>query len=211
VLTPAAPEHHPGITDPKQVGALLRAIDDFQGHFVTRSALRAAPLIFLRPGELRHGEWAEIDWEAAEWRIPGRRMKAGLDHIVPLSKQALAILQELHQLTGHGRFMFPSMRSEARVMSENTINAALRRLGYSKTEMTGHGFRTTASTILHEQGWPSDVVERQLAHVERNKVKGAYNRAEYLPERRRMMQSWSDYLDGLRAGARVIPLRKRAG
>jgi integrase len=154
--------------------------------------------VFVRPGELRGAEWSEIDLKAAEWRIPAARMKMGQDHIVPLSRQAVAILREQHAISGRGRHVFPSVRGDARPISNNTINVALRALGYEKGEMTGHGFRTTASTLLHEQGFDSDVIERQLAHTEGNKTKAAYNRAAYLPERRKMMQAWADYLEKLR-------------
>lgn len=206
-IVPPKPKHFATITDPKAVGALLRAIDAFTGQFATQCALRLAPLLFVRPGELRHAEWAEIDLDANEWRIPESKMKMRVAHIVPLSDQAVAILKELHPLTGRGRYVFPSVRSIKRPMSENTLNAALRRLGYVKDEITPHGFRAMASTLLHEQGWPSDVIERQLAHGEPNRVKAAYNRAQHLPERRRMMQAWADYLDALREDKNVINLR----
>jgi len=205
-IVPPRVIHFPTITDPRAVGALLRAIDEFSGHFATKCALRLAPLLFVRPGELRQAEWAEFDLDAAEWRIPASKMKMAVAHIVPLSEQAVAILRELHPLTGRGRYVFPSVRSAKRPMSENTLNAALRRLGYTKDEITAHGFRSMASTLLHEQGWPSDVIERQLAHAERNNVKAAYNRAQHLSERRKMMQSWADYLDALRSGADVVTL-----
>lgn len=165
--------------------------------------------MFVRPGELRRAEWAEIDLDAAEWRIPAEKMKARQPHRVPLSQQAVTILRELYPLTGRGQWVFPGVCAKGEPMSENTINAALRRLGYDKDAMTAHGFRAIASTVLHEQGWPSDIIERQLAHAERNKTKAAYNRAQYLPERRKMMQAWADYLDGLKADATVIPLRRR--
>lgn len=209
-LTPWKPKHYATVTDPKAIGDLLRTIQGYQGGLIVRCALRLAPLLFVRPGELRRAEWAEIDLEKAEWRIPAEKMKARQKHTVPLSRQALALLRELHALTGHGRWVFPGVRTSGEPMSENTVNAALRRLGYDKTQLTGHGFRSMASTSLHEQGWPSDVIERQLAHAERNSVKAAYNRAEHLPERRKMMQAWADYLDGLAAGADVIPLRNGA-
>jgi len=168
-------------------------------------------MTFVRPGELRHAEWSEIDLDKAEWRIPAEKMKMREQHIVPLSRQAVAILRELHPLTGAGKYVFPSVRTSARPMSENTVNAALRRLGYAKDEMTGHGFRSMASTLLNEMGWNSDLIERQLAHAERNAVRAAYNRAEYLPERRKMMQAWADYLDKLKSGAKVTPLHAAAG
>ncbi len=199
-LQPVKGRHHPSITDPKKLGELLRAIDGYEGSPITRCALQLAALTFVRPGELRRAEWSEVSFDAAEWRIPAEKMKARRPHIVPLSRQALKALEELHPLTGYGRFLFPSVRTETRPMSENTVNAALRRLGYTKDEMTGHGFRSIASTLLHEQGWPPDAIERQLAHAERNSVRAAYNYAEYLPERREMMQAWADYLDRLREG-----------
>jgi integrase len=177
---------------------LLKAIDSYEGAITSRCALQLAPLVFVRPGELRHAEWSEIDLERAEWRIPAAKMKMKEPHIVPLSRQACAILEELKPLTGGGRYVFPSVRSLERPMSENTVNAALRRLGYEKDEMTGHGFRSIASTTLHELGWSSAVIERQLAHGERNKVKAAYNFAEHLGERRKMMQAWADHLDKLK-------------
>jgi integrase len=210
ILPPADVKHHASVTEPKAVGGLLRAIEGFTGAFTTRCALRLAPLVFVRPGELRHAEWTEFDFEKDEWRIPAAKMKMKEQHIVPLSAQAIAILREIQSLTGGGRYVFPSERGGGRPMSENTINAALRRLGYAKDEMTGHGFRSMASTLLHELGLPHMVIERQLAHGERNEVSAAYNFAEYLPERRKMMQQWADYLDKLRTGADVIPLHGQA-
>ncbi len=195
-------KHHAAITNPREVGKLLNAIDGYAGFSSVMSALRLAPLVFLRPGELRGANWSEIDLAAGEWRIPAIRMKAKQDHIVPLSRQAVAILREQFAVSGNGKFVFPSLRGDARCISDNTINAALRGLGYGKHEMTGHGFRTTASTLLHELGFNSDVIERQLAHGEQNKVKASYNRAAHLPERRRMMQAWADYLAKLRKAAR---------
>ncbi len=199
-LPPVKPKHHASITDAKGVAALLRDMADYQGSFVTASALRLAPLLFVRPGELRHAEWSEIDLEVAEWRIPAPKMKARVQHIVPLATQAVEVFKELQALTGRGRFVFPGVRSSQRPMSENTVNAALRRMGYEKTQMTGHGFRSIASTMLNEQGWHRDAIERQLAHGERDSVRAAYNYAEHLPERRRMMQAWADYLEGLQRG-----------
>lgn len=196
-LAPVVESHHASITDPKAIGNLLRAIAGYEGSLVTKCALRLAALVFVRPGELRKAEWVEFDLGKAEWRIPASRMKMREVHIVPLSTQAVATLEELHGLTGQGRYVFPGARTNGRPMSENTVNAALRRLGYAKDEMTGHGFRSMASTILNEQGWSRDAIERQLAHGERNNVRAAYNFAEYLPERRRMMQAWGDYLDAL--------------
>jgi len=210
ILPPEDVQHHASVTDPKAVGGLLRAIDGFTGAFGTRCALRLAALAFVRPGELRHAEWTEFDFEKVEWRIPAGKMKMKEQHIVPLSDQAVGILREIQPLTGNGRYVFPSERGGARPMSENTINAALRRMGYAKEEMTGHGFRSMASTLLHELGLPHAAIERQLAHGERNKVSAAYNFAEHLPERRKMMQQWADYLDKLRTGADVIPLHGQA-
>jgi integrase len=209
-LAPVVSQNRAAITDPAQVGALLRAIDGYVGQPATHAALKLAPLLFVRPGELRAAEWREIDLEAGEWRIPGSRMKMGEQHIVPLSSQALEILRPLQALTGRGQFVFPSLRSSTRPMSENTLNAALRRLGYSGDEMTAHGFRAMASTLLNEQGFAPDVIELQLAHAERDKVRAAYNRALRLKERRKMMQKWADFLEGLKAGGKVVPLR-RAG
>ena len=207
-LPPSKEKHHASLTDSKAVAELLRAIDGYQGSFVTLCALRLAPMLFVRPGELRHAEWREIDLDAAEWRIPGPKMKMKEQHIVPLSRQAVEVLRELHPLTGSGKYVFPSVRTPARPMSENTVNAALRRMGYTKEEMTGHGFRSMASTILNEEGWNRDAIERQLAHAERNSIRAAYNFAEFLPERRKMMQAWADLLDGLKAGAKVIPIHQ---
>lgn len=209
-LPPVRVKHHSSITEPQQVGGLMRSLQNYSGSFVTGCALRLAPLVFVRPGELRQAEWKEFDLDNAEWRIPGDKMKMGVLHIIPLSKQALAILNDLKPLTGSGKYLFPSNRTKTRPMSDNTLNAALRRLGYTKEEMTAHGFRSMASTILNEQGWNTDAIERQLAHSEKNGVRAAYNYAEYLPERKRMMQSWSDYLDGLAIGADVIPLHRSA-
>jgi integrase len=200
-LAPVKERHLASITEPTQVAALLRSIDSYNGSFVTKCALRLAPLVFVRPGELRMAEWSEFDIEKQEWRIPAARMKMRALHVVPLSKQAVAVLQELQPLTGDQRFVFPGERGRDRAMSNNTVNAALRRLGYSRTEMTGHGFRSMASTLLNEQGWNRDAIERQLAHAERDAVRAAYNYAEFLPERRRMMQAWADYLDELKASA----------
>jgi integrase len=196
-----------------RVGELLRAIDGYQGGPTTCAALKLAPFTFVRPGELRGAEWREfdLDGDAPQWRIPGERMKMGTLHIVPLARQAVAILTALREVSHSTKYLFPSLRTRDRPMSENTLNAALRRLGYSSEEMTAHGFRALASTLLNEQGFPPDVIERQLAHIERNKVRAVYNRAERLAERRKMMQTWADYLDGLKAGgAAVTPIRRKA-
>ena len=197
-LTPIKPRHMATITDPKEIGALLRAIDGYQGNIMTRCGLQLAALLFVRPGELRKAEWAEIDFEEALWKIPARKMKMRRPHIVPLPTQAIGVLKEMEPLTGGGKYVFPSLRSAKRPMSNNTLLAALRRMGYSKEEMTVHGFRSMASTLLHELGWPSEVIERQLAHAERNKVRAAYNHAEHLERRVEMMQAWADYLDALK-------------
>ena len=207
-LQPAITTHHASITEPKAIGALLRDLAAYQGAPVTKAALQLAPLVFLRPGELRRAEWAEIDLDGAEWRIAAAKMKARVQHIVPLSKQAVRILRELHPLTGEGRYVFPGVRTSDRPMSENTVNAALRRLGYTNDEMTGHGFRSMASTLLNENGWNRDAIERQLAHGERDAVRAAYNYAEFLPERRKMMQWWADYLTNLAKGGDVIPMKR---
>jgi integrase len=197
-LPPRKPKRMSTITDPKQISGLLRAIDGYEGHLITRCALRLAPLVFVRPGELRQAEWREIKFEQAEWKIPAEKMKMGSPHIVPLAAQAVELLKEIEPLTGRGRYVFPSLRTTERPMSNNTVLAALRRLGYAKEEMSGHGFRAMASTVLHEQGWASDVIERQLSHTERNSIKAAYNHAQHLPERRKMMQAWANYLDNLK-------------
>lgn len=197
-LAPVKSRNFASVTEPARVGELLRAIDGYSGQPITAFALKLAPLVFVRPGELRGAEWSEFDLEVAEWRIPAARMKMGEQHIVPLSRRAAAILRELQILSGRGRYVFPSLLSAQRPMSNNTVNAALRRLGYPSDEQTGHGFRSTASTLLNEQGFPPDVIELQLAHAERNKVRAAYNRAQRLPERRKMMQAWADYLDQLK-------------
>src|SRR5690606_4702863 len=206
-LAPVATENRAAITDPAKVGELLRAIDAYQGQPAVMYALKLAPLVFVRPGELRGAEWSEFDFDGAEWRIPAERMKMAERHIVPLSTQAIALLDELKPLTGHGRFLFPSIRTAERCISDGTLNAALRRLGYASDEQSSHGFRTIARTLLHELGFHPDVIELQLAHKPRDKVRAAYNRAERLAERRKMMQAWADYLDGLRKGARVVAIR----
>jgi integrase len=207
-LPPTKVKHHAAITDPKEVAHLLRALDGYQGGFVVKCALRLAPLFFVRPGELRHAEWAEIDFDEATWNIPGHKMKMKQAHIVPLSRQAIEILRELHTYTGAGRYVFPSVRTHARPMSENTVNAALRHAGYDKDTMTGHGFRATARTILDEVlHIRPDYIEHQLAHAVRDPNGRAYNRTAHLVERKKMMQTWADYLDRLKAGAEVIPFK----
>jgi len=192
-------KHHASITDPNEIGGLLRAIEGYSGEPTVKAALSLAPHVFLRPGELRAAEWREIDLEACEWRVPATRMKMKEVHIVPLSRQSVEILNGLRPITGTRRLVFPSVRTADRPISENTINASLRRMGYSTDQMTGHGFRSMASTRLNEsQKWHRDAIERQLAHGEKDKVRASYNYAEHLVERRKMMQWWSDYLDELR-------------
>jgi integrase len=210
LIAPKA-KHHAAIIDPKGVGALMRAIDGFEGHPTTLWALRLAPHVFVRPGELRMAEWKEIDLDATIWRIPGSRMKMSREHVVPLSTQAVAILREAAELTGVGRFVFPSVRTPLRPMSENTLNAALRRLGYTGDEMTSHGFRSTASTLLNESGkWSRDAIERALAHGDSDSVRAAYHRGAHWDERVLMAQWWSNYLDTLREGGKVLPMKREA-
>jgi integrase len=210
-LAPSVVVHHATITDPETVGELLLAIDSYTGLPETRCALKLAPLVMLRPRELRFGEWSEINFEKAEWRIPAARMKMDAPHIVPLSRQALVILYGLKKVAAEcARFMFPVLGSREGVMSENTLTQALRTLGYAGNVMTAHGFRSMASTLLNEQQhWHPDAIERQLAHAPRNRVRAAYNYAEHLPERRRMMQAWADYLDDLREAARARKSKRR--
>ena len=197
--------HYACITEPKKAGELMRAIQGFEGTYVVKAALMLTPYVFLRPGEVRHLEWKEIDFENKQIKIAAEKMKMRQVHIVPLSNQAVAILKDIQPLTGNGRYVFPSIRTNKQPISNNTINVTLRRLGYDKNTMTAHGFRAMASTLLHELGFNSDFIERQLAHKEGNAIKEAYNHARHLPERVKMMQSWADYLDSLRDGAQVIP------
>lgn len=210
-LEPVVVKHHAAITDPIKVGELLRAIDGYAGTLAAKCALSLAPLLFVRPGELRQAEWSEINLDKAEWNIPPERMKMREAHLVPLPTQAIKILRELQPLTGHGRYVFPSLRTGERPMSENTINAALRRLGFSNNEMTGHGFRAMARTILDEVlGFRPDFIEHQLAHAVKDPLGRAYNRTTHLAERRKMMQAWADYLDKVKNGAEVIQLHSQA-
>lgn len=197
-LAPVVSTKRAAVTDPAQIKQLMVAIGGYEGGLVVSTALKVAPYVFVRPGELRRAEWTEFDFDRAEWRIPAAKMKMREEHIVPLSSQVIELLASLRPLTGGSRYVFPSIRSSREPMSNNTINAALRRLGYDKETMTGHGFRALASTRLNEMGWAPDVIERQLAHSERNKVRAVYNRSAYLTQRRQMMQTWADYLDGLR-------------
>lgn len=208
-LPPVKGEHFAAITDPKRAAELLRAIDGYQGTETVRHALRLAPLVFVRPGELRNAEWTQFDLDAAEWRYTVSKTKT--EHIVPLSTQAVAILRDLNKLTGEGRYLFPGARSVKRPMSDNAILAGLRRMGIAKDEMSGHGFRAMARTILDEVlGVRPDYIEHQLAHAVRDPNGRAYNRTAHLPERHKMMQQWADYLDKLKVGAEVIPLRGNA-
>lgn len=209
-LAPVVTTNHAAITEPAKIGELMRSIEGYKGQAVTWYALRIAPLVFVRPGELRHAEWSEFDLDGndPQWRIPGEKMKMREQHIVPLSRQVVTLLRELQALTGSGKYLFPALTTTKRCMSENTINLALRRMGYTNEEMTGHGFRSTASTSLNEQGWHPDLIELQLAHAERNSVRAAYNKAQRLPERRKMMQAWADYLDALKVDGIVTPIKR---
>ena len=199
-LPPVKPQHLAAVTEPKRVGALLRAIDAYEGTLTVACALKIAPLLLVRPGELRQALWGDIDLDAAEWRFVVT--KTDTPHVVPLSRQAVAILREIHPLTGDGRYVFPSARTSTRPMSDNAILAALRRLGIPKEETSGHGFRAMARTILDEVlGFRVDIIEHQLAHTVRDPLGTAYNRTAFLPERRQMMQAWADYVDKLKARA----------
>ena len=211
-LPPVKYGHRAAPTDPKKLAPLLRAIDDYEGSFVVKCAMQLQAMTFVRPGELRAAEWSEIDFETATWNIPGARMKMKEPHIVPLAKQAIAILKELQPLTGSGRYLFPCHRSPLRCMSDNAINAGLRRMGFEKDEICGHGFRATARTILDEVlRVRPDLIEHQLAHAVRDANGRAYNRTSFIDDRRKMMKQWADYLDGLKKGAKVIPFKKAAG
>lgn len=208
-LPPVEEKHFSAITEPEKVGELLRAIDDFKGTFVVQSALRLAPLVFVRPGELRTAKWKDIDLKKAEWRYFVSKTKS--DHIVPLADQVLSILEELYPLTGDGEYVFPSARSLSRPMSDNAILSALRRMEIPKEEMSGHGFRAMARTILDEVlGIPQHIIEHQLAHAVKDANGRAYNRTSHLPQRREMMQGWADYLDKIKTVGKVLPLKKQA-
>ena len=197
-ITNRIPKPRAAITTPDEVGALMRAIDGFAGTYTVKCALQMCALTFCRPGEVRTAEWTEFDFKENLWRIPGSKMKMRMDHLVPLSRQALEILEELRKLTGSGKYLFPSIRTIDRPISDMTLVAGLRRMGFEKDEMSAHGFRAMASTLLNEQGYSADVIEKQLAHSPSNKIRGIYNRAEYLTERRKMMQAWADYLADLK-------------
>jgi integrase len=206
-LLPTNEKHLASITDPKQFGEFLRAIDAYSGSHTVRTALRLAPLVFVRPTELRAAEWSEFNFDTQEWRIPAARMKMRVPHIVPLSTQAIALLRDIQPATGDGKYVFPSPRSRTRPLSNVALLAALRRMGYEQGTATVHGFRSTASTLLNEQGWNRDWIEKQLAHGERDGVRAAYNYAAYLPQRKVMMQEWANYLDELRRGKNRLPDR----
>jgi integrase len=209
-LTAPTVKHYAAITDPKRVGEMLRAIDGYVGLGLTKLALQLAPHVFVRPGELRHAEWSEIDLDGALWVIPAEKMKMRKAHHVPLSQQAVAVLRDVKAVTGPAGFVFPGMRSRARPMSENTLNAALRRLGYTSEEMTSHGFRALASTLLNESGrWHPDAIERALAHSDKDKVRAAYHRGQHWKERVEMAQWWSEYLEQLRKGADIVQFPER--
>lgn len=208
VLANPPPKHRAAILEPKALGALMRSIDGFDGQPQTLAGLKLMALLFPRPGELRASEWSEFDLETGIWTIPAAHTKMRRPHAIPLSRQAVAILKDLHVITGSGRLAFPSVRTNRTPMSENTLNAALRRLGYGKEEMSSHGFRSSASTLLNESGmWNSDAIERQLAHVENNEIRRAYARGEYWEERVRMMDWWADHLDELKAVGQVKPIK----
>lgn len=210
-LTPIKTTHRAATTDPKEVAPLLRMLDGYQGSLVVRCALRLLPLLFVRPGELRAMQWADVDLDKGEWSYMVNKTKT--PHIVPLAKQAVAILREIHPLSSSSPYVFPSARTYSRPISDMTMNAAMRRMGIdTKTEITGHGFRAVARTILDEVlGFRPDFIEHQLAHAVRDPLGRAYNRTAHLPERRKMMQAWGDYLDALKTGAKIIPLRSAEG
>jgi integrase len=204
-------KHHAAILDPKPMGELLRAIDAYSGHKITRLAMQVSPHVMARPGELRMAEWSEFDIDNAVWKIPAERMKMRRPHQIPLSRQVLAYLEELFALTGPNGFVFPAFHTWRRPMSENTMNQAFRRMGYATGEVTAHGLRTTASTLLNESGkWSPDAIERSLAHADANSIRGVYNRGRYWDERVSMHQWWSDHLDMLRDGAAILPFNRSA-
>jgi len=210
-LPPVKQTHLAAIIEPHAIGGLLRAMDAYNGSLVTKCALRLAPLVFVRPGELRQAEWAEFDLDGAQWNIPAAKMKMREPHLVPLAPQAVAVLRELHPLTGHGRYVFPSARSPQRPMSNNAVLSALRRMGYATDEMSGHGFRAMARTVLDEVlHFRPDYIEHQLAHAVKDPNGRAYNRTAHLPERRKMMAGWADYLDTLKVGGSVVPITRKA-
>lgn len=208
ILRPREVQHRAALAE-RDLAEFLPKLDAYAGDPTTAAALRFLILTATRPGEARGAKWAEIDLEQARWVIPGDRMKMGAEHVVPLSRQALALLRSIQPLTGHRELIFPSPTYPSKPLSENTFNSVLTRLGY-KGVATAHGFRALFSTVANECGWDGDVIERQLAHIERNKVRAAYHRSTYTAERARLMQWWADYLDGKRAGANVVPIRATA-
>jgi integrase len=208
-LPPVKFGHRAAPTDPKVLSPMLKAIDGFQGSFIVKCAMQLLPMLFCRPGELRHMEWTELDIDSAQWNIPAEKMKMKQAHIVPLPSQALHVLNELRPLTGHSIYVFPCHRSPLRCMSDNAINAALRRMGFEKSEVTAHGFRATARTMLHEiLQFSPDAIEAQLAHAVPDRLGTAYNRTQHLAERRKMMDTWAMYLDGLKVGCKVLPFKR---
>jgi integrase len=210
LITPKV-QHHAALIDPADVGTLLRAIDAYTGAPITRLALQIAPHVMCRPGELRQATWREFDFDTCVWKIPEERMKMRRPHVVPLSRQVINYMIELRQFSGLEGYAFPAFHTSRRPMSENTMNQAFRRMGYSSNEVTAHGLRTTASTLLNESGkWNPDAIERALAHADNNAVRGAYNRGQYWQERVEMMQWWSDHLDQLRDGATILPFNRSA-
>lgn len=221
-LSPRIVKHMAAPTDQEETARLLRAIDTYHGSFIVHCALKLSPLLFVRPGTLRGMEWQDIDFDKAEWRVPIEQLKrrqldklarrGEVAHVVPLCRQTLTILRELHQLTGEGRYVFPAIRHKDQCISNNTVRVALRGMGFTGEDITPHGFRHMASTHLHELGYPSHLIEKQLAHSDRNKIRAVYNHAEYLPERRKMMEAWADYLDGLKEGkaGKIVPIRRTA-
>jgi len=209
-MPPVKTKHFPTILEPSRIGELLRAIEGYSGNFIVKSALRLLPLLFVRPIELRTMEWAEIDFEKAEWRIKAEKMKGRVEHLVPLSSQAIAILQEIQPVTGSNQYVFSGVVSKSRFISENTINHALRRIGFVRTELTGHSFRSMARTLLEETlGYRSVVIELQLAHAMKGPLGATYNRSTFLQERKRMMQKWSDYLNELKTLGTILPFTRR--
>lgn len=210
-LPPAKVKHFAAVTEPQEIGELLRAMAIYRGEMETRIALQLSAYLFTRPGELRQMEWAEVDTERAVWVIQAEKMKAGRVHVVPLCGQALALLEEMKPITGKRRYVFPSRTDTSKPMSNNTIRQALRRMDYGNDTMTAHGFRALASTRLYEMGFSSDLIEKQLAHSVGSEVRRAYDRSQHIQERTVMMQQWADYLDSSRDGAQVIPFKSKAG
>ena len=216
-LSPSMKKSFPAPTDPRKISEILKSIDNYSGSFVTKCGLQLLAMTMLRPGELRQGRWSEIDFDDSLWVIPGSRMKVkknkrlsgNFDHVVPLPSQVISILKELYPLTAKSEFIFPTEYSKDRPMSENTMNVALRRMGFGQDEIVSHSFRTIASTLLNERNWPPAWIEKQLAHIDQNQVRGIYNRAEYLPQRKRMLQTWADFLDYLRQGGTSIKKLKQ--